>query len=131
MERSRPNTFALLLLTLMVVFQPMMSFAMAWPAQHSDASSGGYERVMEDCPKGMSVGSSSGRSDNQCGGMTLESCSLAISQGNCGLSTVLFPVGEFKQIIQPLPDRPLLIIKGDYRSIVLDTLTPPPNLQLA
>lgn len=129
MERSRPNKFALFLLTLIVVFQPMVSFAVTLPGQHVGIASNAP--VMEDCPKAISFGAATDQTDEKCGGMTLESCSLAISLGNCGLSTVLLPAGEFKQVIQSTPDQLPIAVEGNYRSIILDTLTPPPNTSIA
>ncbi|HDZ39936.1 MAG TPA: hypothetical protein ENH62_16970 [Marinobacter sp.] len=129
MERPRPNKFALFLLTLIVVFQPMVSFALTLPGQHVGTSSNAP--VMEDCPKAISFGAATDQADEKCEGMTLESCSLATSQGNCGLSTILLPAGEFKQVIQSTSDQLPIAVEGDYRSIILDTLTPPPNTSIA
>jgi hypothetical protein len=124
LERSRAKKLALLLLIIMVIFQPMVSFAVTFSEQHLQTSLGEQASVMDDCcPKDTSMCTSG----EQCESMTLKSCLLAISLGDCGLLAVFLPVGELSQELHPESDQPSIALDSGYRSIVLDTLTPPPN----
>ncbi len=64
-----------------------------------------------------------------CGDMTLADCTLAASLGNCSALPSAV-VSEQANVPMPAPSRSCIAGRhpGDgYLSIILDTLTPPPN----
>ncbi|MDC8454723.1 MULTISPECIES: hypothetical protein [Marinobacter] len=127
MPRSITPKAIVNLLLLIMVIQPVLAFgqftadATEHPARFSQLA------TMDCCNAGLA--SNNGRSEQNmaCGDMTSVDCAIAANQGNCG--TMLCALVSEKAVapVQSLSDPAHRRPHEGYLSIILDTLTPPPN----
>ena len=112
MTRTFTRKALLILLALMAALQPLLALGETSMGQANDQQPGQP-------------------SDMACGSMSAQDCTLAASLGSCSALVVMVPpegnnTPAFSTTHQTSP-RP----HDGYQSIVLDTLTPPPNASIA
>jgi hypothetical protein len=116
----------LTLLLLVITMQPVLAFGQILD-NRSESSSVSSPAMMECCQSGVHTSSDNATHGMICGDMTSTDCTLAASLGNCG-SAVSALASETTGLSAQTATGPRYLHPHDgYLSIILDTLTPPPN----
>ncbi|WP_148863293.1 hypothetical protein [Marinobacter fonticola] len=116
------------LLLLIMAMQPVLAFGQ-FKADPTEPSLKAHQVAMTDCcdNTGLDTTTAHLEQDMACGDMATADCALAANLGSCGgMLSVLVPEKAdlpAQSSSGPAHHRP----RGGYLSIILDTLTPPPN----
>ncbi|MEH6563093.1 MAG: hypothetical protein V7713_16860 [Marinobacter sp.] len=119
------------LLLLIMAMQPVLAFGQ-FTTEPTDAHSRADQMaMMACCDDGLRELSEHSEQDMACGDMASADCTLAASLGNC--SAMLFGLVPEKAgaPTQPVTSLTPFHLHDSYLSIILDTLTPPPNASKA
>jgi hypothetical protein len=115
------------LLLLIMAIQPVLAFGQ-FTADATEPPARFSQMAMMDCCN-ADLASTNGHLEQNmaCGDMASADCAVAATQGNCG--TVLCALVSEKAVapVQSLSDPAHRRPHEGYLSIILDTLTPPPN----
>ncbi|MEA1079220.1 hypothetical protein [Marinobacter qingdaonensis] len=115
------------LLLLALVIQPLFALGLTHVESDQTLPQGTHVMNMGDCGIDAGDNDASGRRSVICNDMTSADCTLAANVGSCiaGLSAVFL-----RNVVMPtssFSDTNSLYSRDRYLSIILDTLTPPPN----
>lgn len=132
MGHPLPRKSMLLLIAMFLVIQPMLVVAQVLPGQvgHSPEQP---MAAMEHCPSSSAEPLQSGSQETEescAGGMSLQDCSLAANQGSCTPPLTALIPGGITPDTRLTSGQAFSNRDNRYRSVVLDTLTPPPNSSL-
>lgn len=121
----------MLLIGLLMVIQPLFVVAQSLP-DHTQNHSMEQRMVTMACCSGHELSMPSDQlSSNQagmtCGDIPLQDCSLAANQGSCTPPLAALIPGGVTPDTRLTAGQRFSNRDNGYRSVVLDTLTPPPN----
>lgn len=126
MPRKALHKAVTTLLLLAMLMQPALAFG---PLMENTPESHAHTMDMMDCCHGENPASNPLHSEPfmECGDMTSMDCALAASLGGCGvvLPALVSDHAAFPTPATAGPQR--LHFRLAYLSVILDTLTPPPN----
>lgn len=115
------------LLLLIMAMQPVLAFGQ-FTTEPTDAHSRADQMaMMACCDDGLHELSGHSEQDMACGGMASADCTLAASLGSCGAMLFALVPEKAGAPTQPVTSLKPLHPHDSYLSIILDTLTPPPN----
>lgn len=121
----------LFLLLLVVVMQPVMVFGdLLGDTPESHAATDGME-LMGCCNDNSFLLSSLSNAGMECGEMTPTDCALIASLGGCGNAVSALSIAAAGLPAEMKTDLGPSHPTAGYLSIILDTLTPPPNASKA
>jgi len=143
LTRTFTRKALLILLAFMAALQPLLALGETSMGQAEDQSVSAPV-VMMDClsknglsdseqpPHPQADDQQAGQpSDMACGGMSAQDCALAASLGSCSALVVMMPPEGSKTTAFSVTHQTSPRPHDGYQSIVLDTLTPPPNTSIA
>jgi len=114
------------LLLLIMAIQPVLAFGQ-FTTETTQSPSWSDEVMMGCCDSGLTSTAGQSEKDSACGDMASADCALAASLGSCGaMLSALISEKDYPPA-QSSSGSTLLHTLDGYLSIILDTLTPPPN----
>lgn len=115
------------LLLLIMAMQPVLAFGQ-FTAETTEPSFRADQMAMMDCcDAGLHDLSGHSKQDMTCGDMASADCTLAASSGSCGAMLFALVPEKTAAPTQSAASATHLHPLDGYLSIILDTLTPPPN----
>lgn len=115
------------LLLLIMAMQPVLAFGQFTTEPTDTHSRAKQMAMMACCDDGLHELSGHSEQDMACGAMTSADCTLAASLGNCGAVLCALVPEKAGAPTQSAASAMHLHFLDGYLSIILDTLTPPPN----
>lgn len=131
MPRSITPKALVNLLLLIMAIQPVLAFAQFTADATEPPARFSQLATMDCCNAGLALNNGRSEQNMVCGDMASADCAVAATQGNCG--TMLCALVSVKAVapVQSLSDPARFPPHEGYISIILDTLTPPPNTSKA
>lgn len=109
-----------------MAIQPVLAFGQ-FTTETTQSPSWAGEVMMGCCDSGLTSTAGHSEKDAACGDMTSADCALAASLGSCGaMLSALISEKDYPPAQSSSGSTHLHTLDG-YLSIILDTLTPPPN----
>jgi len=138
LTRTFTRKALLILLAFMAALQPLLAVGETSVGQTEEQSVRAPVVVMDCLSKNSHSFSEQSQhyqagqpSDMACGGMSAQDCALAASLGSCSALVVMVPPEGSKTTAFSVTHQTSPRPHDGYQSIVLDTLTPPPNTSIA
>lgn len=115
------------LLLIIMVMQPVLAFGQVTLNPAGTPLRAEQATMMDCCKGGLHTPSSRSDQTMTCGDLTSADCALAASLGNCGSAVSALASEKATMTARPVTSLKHLQPQEGYLSIILDTLTPPPN----
>ena len=127
MPRSKTHKAIINLLLVIMLMQPVLVIGQHITGTMDSADPLAQMTIMECCDTTLAGTNGYPEQDMACSDMAPADCAFAVNQGGCGnLQSVLAPEKAVVPI-QSSSDHTCIPLHAGYLSVVLDTLTPPPN----
>ena len=127
MPRSITPKALVNLLLLIMAIQPVLAFGQFTTETTQSPSRFDEVMIMGCCDSGLTSTAGHSEKDAACGDMASADCALAASLGSCGAMLSALVSEKDYPPAQSSSGSTLLHTLDGYLSIILDTLTPPPN----
>lgn len=114
------------LLVLIIAMQPLLAFGQFTTETTQSPSWSDEVMIMGCCDSGLTSTAGHPEKDAACGDMASADCALAASLGSCAMLSALVSEKDYPPA-QSSSGSTLLHTLDGYLSIILNTLTPPPN----
>lgn len=114
------------LLVLIIAMQPLLAFGQFTTETTQSPSWSDEVMIMGCCDSGLTSTAGQPEKDAACGDMASADCALAASLGSCAMLSALVSEKDYPPA-QSSSGSTLLHTLDGYLSIILNTLTPPPN----
>ncbi|MBL3826038.1 MULTISPECIES: hypothetical protein [unclassified Marinobacter] len=115
------------LLVLIIAMQPLLAFGQFTTETTQSPSWSDEVMIMGCCDSGLTSTAGHPEKDAACGDMASADCALAASLGSCGAMLSALVSEKDYPPAQSSSGSTLLHTLDGYLSIILNTLTPPPN----
>lgn len=127
MPRSIVRQTVINLLMLIMAMQPVLAFGQFTTETAESPSWSDEMAMMGCCDTGLASTAGYSEDDVVCGDMASADCALAASLGSCGAMLSALVSEKDNLPAQSSSGSTLFHTHDAYLSIILDTLTPPPN----
>lgn len=127
MSRSIVRQIVTNLLVLIIAMQPLLAFGQFTTEITEPPSWSNEMAMMGCCDTGLASPAGHPEDDAVCGDMASADCALAANLGSCGAMLSALVSEKDYLSAQPSSGSKLLHALDGYLSVILDTLTPPPN----
>lgn len=115
------------LLLIIMVMQPVLAFGQVTLSPSGTPLRAEQATMMDCCKGGLHTPSSHSDQTMACGDMTSADCAFAASLGNCGSAMSALAPEKATMAALLVASLEHFQPQEGYLSVILDTLTPPPN----